>query len=114
MRLRGVLEHEQAVRLRDLVIGSMSHIWPYRWTATIAAVRGVIGRPRGLRIDQAGGLVDLAQDRRRPGVHGAKRRGDERVRRTITSSPGPMPAARSTSDSADVPEETPTQCVVSQ
>ena len=33
---------------------------------------------------------------------------------TITSSPGPMPAARSTSDSADVPEETPTQWSVSQ
>ena len=42
-------------------------------------MRGADRRPDGLRIDQARGLVDVAQDRRRAGVHRAERRGDERV-----------------------------------
>ena len=33
---------------------------------------------------------------------------------TMTSSPGPMPSARSASSSASVPEETPTACSVPQ
>ena len=70
-------------------------------------------RRRGLRIDQSSGLVDLAD---RTGVAPACTAPSAEAMKvcagTITSSPGPMPAARSTSDSADVPDETPTQCAV--
>ena len=67
-------------------------------------------RARGIGIDQPGGGVDVAQHGRRAGVHDRQRRGDERVRRDDHLVAGPDPAARSVSDSAAVPEDTPTQC----
>ena len=88
MRLGSVLEHEQAVGLRDLVDRiHVAHL-AIQMDGNDRRSAWRDGRPRGLRVDQARGLVDLAQDRRRARVHGAQRRGDERVRRNDHLIPG--------------------------
>jgi hypothetical protein len=61
------------------------------------------GRGRGLWVHRVRPRQHVGENRVGAGVQHAGCAGEERVRRTITSSPGPIPAARSMITSASLP-----------
>ena len=111
--LRGILDDVQIVLRAISMMGSMSHIWPKRWTGMIAFVRLVIARSilLGSMLNVRGSISTNTGNAPTRAIHPAVAKKVNGV--VMTSSPGPMPSAIRLHNRASVPLETPAACLQS-